>query len=436
MIRISAPWKESSAGYTYVKATLEIDAQTCEGWKAYCGAKENENFTKYLGDNYTDRVSGKSVLWYAVDEKYGDYACTDRADAFVVSLLHYAMASGSDIVSEAPVSSTLLYNIRTELIPHLCRAPFKAIHVEAPVVSELCPSQNAAATAMSGGIDSFFTLWQHQQEGIPEDYRLKYLTFFNVGAINAIFDDSVPLEKRNQVMLEVSQEKSKMARDVAKECGLEFVFINSNISDYYCGMIVNSAHYRNCGAAMILQGMWNKYYYSSAGLKPDDIRMSPFIDPAYCEDMLLPWLSNGTLRFYATGHAYGRLAKTAILADYPLAQKHLNVCDNTRNCGKCKKCVRTLATLLAIKKLDSFGECFDLKEVAKRIPRLKREIYLRRKQRFFDDIFRVAQKNHLFSAWEKAEFALMSIPYSIAHKSRWMRNLHAARYRKELRKVK
>lgn len=35
-------------------------------------------------------------------------------------------------------------------------------------------------------------------------------------------------------------------------------------------------------AAMIRQGMWDKYYCSFAGLKSDDIRMSPFIDPAYC----------------------------------------------------------------------------------------------------------------------------------------------------------
>ncbi len=60
------------------------------------------------------------------------------------------------------------------------------------------------------------------------------------------------------------------------------MFINSNISDYSCGMIVNFVHYRNCGAAMIRQGMWDKYYCSFAGLKSDDIRMSPFIDPAYC----------------------------------------------------------------------------------------------------------------------------------------------------------
>ena len=212
MIRISAPWKETIEGYTYAKTKLYIDPETCKGWEEYCNSPENSGFTKYFDEHYVETTSGESELWFTVDAKYGNYMCTERADAFIVMLLHYAMASGSDIISEAPVSSMLLYNIQTEIIPHLCTRKFKPIQVHATPVNEPYPTNNCGATGMSCGIDSFFSLWIHTQKDIPEDFRIKYLTFFNVGAINAIFPDDISLERRNELMLQVSKEKADQAK--------------------------------------------------------------------------------------------------------------------------------------------------------------------------------------------------------------------------------
>lgn len=436
MILISRPWIEVKDGAAFAKVKLNIDKKTCDRWVDYCNLPENYGYTKYIDEKYSDVTSGQTELWFSVDEKFKDSLCVDRADAFVVVLLHYAMATGSDIESEAPVSSMLLYNIRTELIPHLCTGNYREISVHAEAVDSTYSTQACGATGMSCGIDSFFSLWLHQQANVPEDFKLKYLTFFNVGAINAIFSDDVSLPRRNELMLKISREKAAQAQAVANECGLELVFVNSNISDYYRGMLVNSAHYRNCGTAMLLSGLWDKYYYSSGGLKIDEVKFNLTNDPAYYEEQLLSWLSNGTLRLYAAGHGYTRIEKTRVLADYPLAQKYLIVCDRGENCGKCNKCKRTIATLLALNKLNNFHGRFDMKNVEKNMGFFKQYIFLKRKQRFYDDIFTVAEQNCFFTTGDKLLYGIESIPYELIKNTMVFKRMRTKRYRKQIRDIK
>lgn len=435
MIRISKPWKENREGYTYAKVKVTMDRETCHKYLDYCNLPENKRFTKYIDETYADLTCGETVLWFSVGEKFKDALCLDRADAFLVSMLHYAMAAGADIYSEAPVSSMLLYNIRTEIIPHLCTGKFKPIKIEADPIDTPYPTHDCAATGMSCGIDSFFTLWLHEQEGIPDNFKIKYLTFFNVGAINGIFSEGVPLERRNELMLQVSREKAAQAQAVADACGMELVFVNSNISDYYRGMFVNSAHYRNCGTAMLLSGLWNKYYYSSAGFEPANVKFKLTDDPAYYEESLLPWLSNGIIRLYSAGHGYPRVAKTRKLADYPLAQEYLNVCDRDENCGKCGKCQRTICTLIALDKLDGFGKRFDVEQIKKNEPEYKRKIFLKRKQNYYNGIFAEADKNHLFTSRDKIVYGLESIPYELIRNNGLYRSIRNKKYAKNVKNV-
>lgn len=436
MLTISKIWKEEHGEYTYAMAELVIDEQDCINWKAYCERKENRYFTKYMDEDYVSKMSGNSTLWYAVDQKYGEDLCVDRADAFLLSMLHFSLASGTDIKSDVPVSAELMYHIQTEIIPHMCIGPFRKINVEAPVTYEIFSSKGAAATGMSCGIDSFFTVWQNTQESIPDNFKVKYLTFFNVGAINGVFTENVDLNRRNQLMLEFSKKKADEAKIVADVMGLELIFINSNISDYYRGMLVNSAHYRNCGTAMLMQGLWNKYYYSSAGFMPDDIKYDLCDDPAFQEAMLLPWFSNGTISFISAGHAYSRIQKTAILADYNLAQKFLNVCDRDMNCGKCIKCKRTISSLLALNKLDNFEQCFDVPSIKRDINYYKMYIFFKRKMHYYDEIFDAAQKKGFYTRLERILYSVLYIPYSILHKNKFWEKSRIKKYDKEVRTIK
>ena len=57
-------------------------------------------------------VGEKSELWVSVEDKYSQYLCSERSDAFLIGLLPVAMRRGLDIVCEAPVSEKLLFQLR------------------------------------------------------------------------------------------------------------------------------------------------------------------------------------------------------------------------------------------------------------------------------------------------------------------------------------
>lgn len=58
-------------------------------------------------------------VWFEVDKEYGKYIVTERADAYVIGLLYWAMKNGHDITCECPVTEELLYNLSTILVPTL-----------------------------------------------------------------------------------------------------------------------------------------------------------------------------------------------------------------------------------------------------------------------------------------------------------------------------
>ena len=39
----------------------------------------------------------KKTLWFEVEKKYSEYLCTERADAYLIGLLHYAMQNNEDL---------------------------------------------------------------------------------------------------------------------------------------------------------------------------------------------------------------------------------------------------------------------------------------------------------------------------------------------------
>ena len=92
------------------------------------------------------------------------------------------------------------------------------------------------------------------------------------------------------------------------------------------------------------------------------VKISATFDAANLE----PWGSHPLLDpFYSSAHMaidhdgleMSRLAKTAIVADWPVALDHVKVCGATEsvgeNCGRCEKCLRTMLALIALGKLNA-----------------------------------------------------------------------------------
>ena len=420
MITISTPWTEEHGDLIYIKAKVKIDANDAEKYVQYCQLKENRREVKYIDDNYIKDILAYEELWFSVNKKYEHGICSDRADAFLVSILHYAMVSNADIYVDAPVTSELVYKIRNEIIPHLCRGKFKKIKIDVRnVIEPYRIREKCAATAMSCGIDSFFTVFLNQYNDTLNEYKIKYFTFFNVGAVNSVFKDNISITRRNELMELVSKKKKSQAQEVANRIGeIELVYISSNISDFYRGMIVNSAHYRNFGAAMIMQGLWSSYYYSSGGLDIEDIRYDLCDDPAYYEEMLCYWLSNGNINFYATGHAFDRFEKTKALVDYDICREFLTVCDNDENCGQCSKCKRTISTLLSLNDLKYFSGRFDIDKITRKLTYWKIYIISKKKERFFERIYKESLENGFINYLEVIVFSPICFVINMIRKCR------------------
>ena len=297
--------------------------------------------------------SNKIIIWFEVDNKYKEFLCWERADAFVIGLLHYAMTNRHDIVSLSPITEDLHYQINTYLTDALYKGSHKVIHktkVAAEVISEPIENAGAVGASVSCGIDSLHTISTHS-DGIYKKHNITHLSFFNVGA-NLIGEKAEKL----------FYQKSLRAQQFCDEFNFELVKVDSNFMD----VLIQDNHlvhsYRTIAVVYILQKLFSYYYFSSGTTFMDfSLNNNQKEDPAYYEIFLLDILSTKNLRFYSEGGTLSRLEKTNLVSDYLPSYKYLHVCsDEAHNCMKCEKCVRTILSLNMIGKLDNYKDVFDI----------------------------------------------------------------------------
>ena len=366
MIKISKPWIEKKDSKSYIMANFQIPKEATKSWKEF--AKKCDTYS-YLRENY-DFANDNVIVWYQVEEEYGDFLCVDRNDGFLVGILHYAMATGQDIQSEHPISSRLLFNLNYILIPTLCNpySGFKRIFIHAKEIKEPCQTKGEVGAGMSCGVDSLHTIHSLSADYIGQEYKLTFLTFIDTGASHYVphIDKNSPLEIINAEADKIHRNKMKRAEEVAKELNMNLVEIRSNISDVYQGMFSQTNIYRNISAILCLQKFFGRYYYSSAGYRIKEYTPSLYKDPAHSEQLVIPCLSTNGMDVVCSGISRPRYIKTIEIADNPITKKYLNVCNLDKNCGHCAKCYRTLITLDIIGKLNEYYNIFDIEAYRKR----------------------------------------------------------------------
>ncbi len=314
---------------------------------------ETENKTRCICETSIDGIERN--IWFEVDKEYGDYLCCERADAYIIGLLSFAMREDHDIVSKIPVTEELLYNIREVVIPELSKhsVSMKCINIVADA-AESIKQGDAVGTALSCGADSFWSINKH----LKSEYKkmdLTHVCINNVGAFNECYS-GYGAEK-------VKNERYEIAKQVAKELNIKLVMTDSNFADAYPQNHLLTCSYSNVFAIYMLQKLWRVYYVCSNGidfatfsLESNDTRSSE-----QSELFLLQYLSSDFLKLYCDGGELSRLEKMRDIADTSYVKKYLHVCQvMPYNCGICSKCRRTLLALDALGKVDEFGESFDI----------------------------------------------------------------------------
>lgn len=292
-------------------------------------------------------------VWFRVDKKYEEYLCHERGDAFVIAVLNYAMRNHHDIVSEAPLTEDLYYNIDKYLVDAIAQynKNFYRPQITADVASEQLPCAGAVGTGISCGVDSLHAL-ACQTAMKFKRHNITHLTFNNVGS----HGEGEHAEKLYHARLE-------RPRRFAEEYGFEFVASDSNLQNVVEQSHFKSHTYSSMFAVYCLQKLYSVYYYASSGYKYHEFRLYD-IPGSSCgsyEMLSLPLLSTHNLRVYSEGEGMSRLTKLKSVVRYAPSYKYLNVClEEGDNCGKCEKCVRTLLGIDALGALDKYSEVFDI----------------------------------------------------------------------------
>lgn len=305
-----------------------------------------------------ESIRGTSYLWYEVDHKYEKYLTTEKLDGFLVGLLLQAMKDGEDIRVLGAVSQKLFFNLSTYYIniAHLIVPGLKKIKIkpEALDYGDSYSCANGVVTGFSAGVDSFCTVYDHLLSDSPPDYKITHFVFNNVGSHG---------QKDCTAARKLFNARYELAKSFPDDVGLDFLRIDSNLTEILKLAFQKSHVTRNASALLVLQKLFAKYYYAST-YRYEDSYIRETHDVAHADPMTIHLLSTETLECISTGCQHSRVEKTKRIADLNAARHWLNVCvrpsDDGKNCSICHKCCRTLATLEMLGRLQEFGEVFDL----------------------------------------------------------------------------
>jgi hypothetical protein len=304
---------------------------------------------------YSDK---KKYLWYSIPKKFSPYVTTEKLDGFLVGVLMLAMKLGEDIEVKGAVSERLYFSLTESymkimqiLIPDLIKVNINPQYLDNGKTAEC---SGAVVTGFSAGVDSFCTVYDHYFNDTPPDYKITHFVFNNVGS-HGIGDS-----EKNRALFNARYD---LVKGYPREIGIEFIKIDSNLSEVL-EMNYEQTHVpRNVSAMLLLQKLFAKYYYSSS-LQYKDCSIKPYYDMAITDPVAVHLLSTETLECISTGCQYSRVEKTRRLAKLPGANRWLNVCvkpsPDGKNCSTCWKCCRTLLTLEVLGLLEDFGQVFSL----------------------------------------------------------------------------
>ncbi len=203
------------------------------------------------------------------------------------------------------------------------------------------PTPRKTASTFTGGIDSWFTLLRHNEDGIaPKVDRVMF--------VHGLDSDHRSSEVRAKV--------EGLLREAAGPMGVQPVFLATNFRRDFRRASWGHRLHGACIAGMAYL-LCNEV---SRLLLPSSSSL----------DALRPWgshpltdarLSNDVLAVEQDGNEFTRAEKAARVAESDLALRHLRVCysgDGMGNCGKCEKCLRTkiqLALAGALERCPSLG---------------------------------------------------------------------------------
>lgn len=306
----------------------------------------------------------EKTMWFAVKNENADMLTDQTYDAFVLIPLYLAMYFHTDLHICGKMSKLLYQNIKWYIRQIFCdfSEDLSMVNVKADGFTSIQGKGNIIGTGISCGIDSLSTIMDHFVKEKDPDYRINTLFIFNCGTHG---------DYENKASHQLYEERYELNKKAADELGLPVIQVSSNVHAFTHKIGEQKMGYIAIySCAYSLQKVIDKYYtsstYSYEQVKKYGKR--DFDMAEFCESYLIPLLQTEHTRLIIDGCQYRRSQKTENIAEWDVAQRHLNVCVNSTdgsNCCICPKCMRTLVPLEALGKLDSFNQVFDLMKYRK-----------------------------------------------------------------------
>lgn len=291
---------------------------------------------------YRSGAPREESLWFEVPEEL-ESEVSRSGDPWLVVLLPLAATLGEDLVLPLPVDPVLRSGCRD--VVRVWQGWYGGLYepdLVGPVEERGGRAGEPRSGALfSGGVDSFFTLLRHEEDGVPGHPPLTDLL--------TVWGLDVALSNRS--------EGSKLASwsgRVASEAEKRAVFMATNVRDTRWSEADWSKLSHGAllvGCALTLQSRYRLV------LVPSSV---PYVRSRRrwgSHPLTDPMLSTGSTRVVHDGACARRTEKTARIARSELAMRHLRVCwaeGTTDNCGRCAKCRRTIATLEVV---DALQDC-------------------------------------------------------------------------------
>lgn len=298
-------------------------------------------------------LSLPETLWFRVSghRHVSPEAATGAA---VLALVMPAMRAGIPIRTSSAMGSALRESLVNEVMPALrqVNSDLSVVALDATDALFTPLPERGVITPLSGGVDSFYVLWQ---EGLlptspTSGSRVTDFLFANTGNHRGSFPLFHSRVRRAQVR--------------AQQLGLPLTVVDSNVEDFYPPSLefIRSSTLRNAAAAYLLSDSMSSLLYASTYARTDVVAMGRK-ETSVADAVILPALSFARFSFESGGADAHRIEKLEVIAPDPVVQAGLDVCVGMGfqgNCSTCWKCRRTLAGLELFGRIEEFGDVFDL----------------------------------------------------------------------------
>ncbi len=273
-------------------------------------------------------------VWFAFPSSYARYLDA-RADGLVATLLLVAMRFGQDLDVRGPISPRLLQGLEQlqQTLLRLFPSSVKRVAIHAPhlasPISEVAP--RGVATAFSGGVDSFYSLWTHlpEQDANPAT-RVTHGLFVHG------FD--IPLDAPDRYAIC----RAAYAK-LFQRLDLELLVARTNARAWYPTLEWNWMYISSlAGAALTLNRLLGRFYIPTGSVEKDAPPWGEFT-------RINSLFSTETLQVVDDGVTATKADKLGTVAHWEVTYPLLRVCFENgiglENCSRCSKCLATMVGL-------------------------------------------------------------------------------------------